>query len=33
VETTDWVFDGAGNYIPLQIPMRKLLASGGAAEA
>lgn len=33
VETTDWVFDGVGNYIPLQIPMRKLLASGGIAEA
>ncbi len=33
IETTDWVFDGAGNYIPLQIPMRKLLASGGATEA
>ncbi len=33
VETTDWVFDGAGNYIPLQIPMRKLLASSGEVEA
>lgn len=30
IETTDWVFDGAGNYIPLQIPMRKLLTSSSA---
>ena len=25
IETTDWVFDGAGEYIPLLVPLRKLL--------
>lgn len=26
IETTDWVFDGAGEYIPLRIPIRKVLS-------
>jgi hypothetical protein len=25
IETTDWVFDGEGDYIPLRIPLRKVL--------
>ena len=32
VETTDWVFDGNGNYTPLQISMRKLLSSKPSAD-
>ena len=24
-ETTDWVFDGRGNYFPIQIPLRDLI--------
>lgn len=27
IETVDWVFDGRGNYIPLQIPLRNILSS------
>lgn len=26
VETTDWVFDGAGDYLPLKIPLRRVLS-------
>ena len=27
VESVDWVFDGAGNYLKLDIPMRRILTS------
>lgn len=27
IETTDWVFDGAGHYLPLRISLRSVLAS------
>lgn len=27
IETTDWVFDGQGNYIPLKLPLRSILVS------
>ena len=26
IETVDWVFDGAGHYLKLELPLRKLLA-------
>lgn len=26
IETVDWVFDGAGRYLKLEVPMRKLLS-------
>lgn len=32
IESTDWVFDGAGNYLPLHIPLRQVLSSNAAAE-
>ena len=27
IETVDWVFDGAGNYVRLAIPMRRILTA------
>ena len=27
IETTDWVFDGAGKYLPLKISLRSILTS------
>ncbi|CAM4045890.1 hypothetical protein [Bordetella muralis] len=27
IETTDWVFDGRGNYISLKLPLRSILTS------
>ncbi len=33
IETTDWVFDGEGDYIPLRIPLRKVLTGEYSAKA